>query len=157
MMLKPWRWCPVNLGVGEAYRYSFAEAENLFHADGLAFRVAPASQSRTLGVTLLVIVVGILVCLGYNVLYFDLTLPNGSVGQILDVLDYISNYVLMPVVAIATCVLVGWVLGPKSIIDEVTRNGERFGREKLYVAMVKAVAPVLLLLLLLQSLGVVKL
>ena len=53
MMLKPWSWCPVNLGVGEAYRYSFAEAENLFHADGLAFRVAPASQSRTLGVTLL--------------------------------------------------------------------------------------------------------
>ena len=49
MMLKPWSWCPVNLGVGEAYRYSFAEAENLFHADGLAFRVAPASQSRTLG------------------------------------------------------------------------------------------------------------
>ena len=53
--------------------------------------------------------------------------------------------------------LVGWVLSPKSVIEEVTRNGERFGREKLYVAMVKIVAPVLLVFLLLQSLGVVKL
>ena len=96
---------------------------------------------------------GIIVCLGYNVLYFELRLPNDSVGQVLDVMDYISNYVLMPVVALATCVLVGWVIGPKSIVGEVCRNGERFGREKLYNVMIKVVAPVLLLLLLLQSLG----
>jgi NSS family neurotransmitter:Na+ symporter len=73
------------------------------------------------------------------------------------VLDYISNFVLMPVVAIATCVLVGWVIGPKSIIDEIRRNGERFGREKLYVAMVKVVAPLLLVFLLMQSLGLLSL
>ena len=103
------------------------------------------------------LIAGIIVCLGYNLFYFELRLPNDSVGQILDVMDYISNFVLMPVVAIAACVMVGWVLGPKSIIEEVTRNGERFGREKLYIAMVKIVAPVLLLFLLLQSLGVVKL
>ena len=111
----------------------------------------------TLGVGALTLIVGLIVCLGYNVLYFELTLPNASVGQILDVLDYISNFVLMPVVAIATCVMVGWVLGPKSVIDEVTLGGERFGREKLYVAMVKVVAPVLLVFLLMQSLGLVKL
>ena len=68
-------------------------------------------------------------------------------------LDYISNFVLMPVVAITTCVLIGWVIKPEIIIREVTINGERFGREKLYVMMVRFVAPVLLLLLLLQSLG----
>ncbi|MBQ7886365.1 MAG: sodium-dependent transporter [Clostridia bacterium] len=111
----------------------------------------------TLSVGALALVVGLIVCLGYNVLYFELTLPNASVGQVLDVLDYISNFVLMPVVAIATCLMVGWVLGPKSVIGEVTRNGERFGREKLYIVMVKAVAPALLLFLLLQSLGLVKL
>lgn len=114
-------------------------------------------RKATFGVSALVLVVGLIVCLGYNAFYFELPLPNGSVGQVLDVLDYISNFVLMPVVAIATCLMVGWVLGPKSIIDEVTRNGERFGREKLYVAMVKVVAPVLLVFLLLQSLGVVRL
>ena len=110
----------------------------------------------TLGVSAYALIAGVIVCLGYNLLYFELRLPNDSVGQVLDVMDYISNYVLMPVVALASCVLIGWVLGPKSVIEEVTRNGERFGREKLYVVMIKIVAPVLLLFLLLQSLGLVK-
>lgn len=96
---------------------------------------------------------GLVVCLGYNVLYFELTLPNGTVGQILDVMDYISNYVLMPVVAIASCVLIGWVVKPKTIIDEVTVGNVKFGREKLYVVMVKVVTPIMLLLLLAQALG----
>ena len=108
-------------------------------------------------VTAVSLVLGLLVCLGYNVLYFDAVLPNGSVGQVLDIMDYISNYVLMPVVSIATCIYIGWVLKPKTIIDEVTRNGEKFSREKLYVIMVKFVTPVLLLLLLLQALGIIKL
>ena len=105
-------------------------------------------------------VMGIVVCLGYNVFFFKIILPNTPAGknaQILDILDYISNYVLMPVVSIATCVLIGWVVKPKTVIDEVRRNGEAFGREKLYVVMVKYITPVLLLLLLLQALGVVKL
>ena len=87
-------------------------------------------------------------------LYFELTLPNHSVGQILDVMDYISNFVLMPVVAITTCILVGWIIKPKSIIEEVTLGGFKFGRERLYVVMVKVITPIMLLFLLLQSLGI---
>ena len=111
-------------------------------------------------VAALTTVMGIAVCLGYNVLYFEAVLPNTPVGknaQILDVLDYISNYILMPVVSIVTCVFIGWIVKPKTVIDEVTLGGFRFGREKLYVAMVKYVTPVLLMLLLLQALGVIKL
>lgn len=110
-------------------------------------------------VTLVTLTLGILVCLGYNLFYFDAILPNtpaGKTAQILDILDYISNYILMPVVAIATCVFIGWVVKPKTIIDEVTVNGETFSREKLYVVMVKYVTPVLLFLLLLQALGVIR-
>lgn len=114
-------------------------------------------KHSTLAVAALTLVLGIIVCLGYNVLYFDLTLPNGSVGQVLDVMDYVSNYVFMPVVAIATCILVGWVIKPKTIIDEITLGGLHFGREKLYVVMVKFVTPVMLALLLAQSLGLLKL
>ena len=110
-------------------------------------------QKATIITTLVGLVGGIIVCLGYNVLYFELTLPNGSVGQVLDVMDYISNYVLMPVVAISTCIMIGWTLGPKTIIDEITLGGFKFQREKLYVVMMKFVTPVMLLLLLLQSLG----
>jgi NSS family neurotransmitter:Na+ symporter len=100
------------------------------------------------------------VCLGYNTLYFEAILPNTPAGknaQILDIMDYISNYILMPVVSIATCVFIGWIVKPKTVIDEVTHGGFKFGREKLYVIMVKFITPVLLLLLLLQALGVIKL
>lgn len=58
-----------------------------------------------------------------------------------DILDYISNYVMMPVLSIGTCILVGWMIKPKAIIDEVTLGGYRFRREKLYVVMVKFVIP----------------
>jgi len=100
------------------------------------------------------IVLGIIVCLGYNKLYFELELLNGSVGQILDVMDYISNNILMPFVALVTCILIGWVVKPKTIIDEVTVNGEKFGRKIIYNAVIKFIAPVLLFVLLLQAVGV---
>ena len=115
------------------------------------FRIS--RKKATIGVTVIGLIGGVLVCLGYNVLYFDLTLPNGAVGQILDVMDYLSNSILMPIVAIATCLLVGWVVKPKTIIDEVTLGGLKFGREKLYVVMVKYITPAMLLFLLLQALG----
>ena len=104
-------------------------------------------------------VVGILVCLGYNALYFEAVLPNTPAGknaQILDILDYLSNYILMPVVSIATCIFIGWIVKPKTVIEEVTHGGCKFGREKLYVVMVKFITPVLLTLLLLQALGLIK-
>ncbi len=94
-----------------------------------------------------------IVCLGYNVLYVEIELPNKTVGQILDIMDYISNSVLMPIVAILTCVLVGWVVKPKTIIDEVTKDGSKFGRKHLYVIMIKYITPILLCILLLQSSG----
>ncbi|MCR5623746.1 MAG: sodium-dependent transporter [Lachnospiraceae bacterium] len=109
------------------------------------------------GETVIALTIGIIVCLGYNKLYFELKLPNGSIGQVLDILDYISNYVLMPIVALGTCILVGWVKKPQFIIDETTKNGEKFGRKKLYIVMVKYVAPVLLFVLFLMSVGLINL
>ena len=111
-------------------------------------------KKATLIASIVTYVVGIIVCLGYNVFYFEMTLPNGSVAQILDVLDYISNYIFMPVVAIASCILVGWIIKPKAIVDEITLGGFKFGRKGLYSVMVKVVAPIMLLLLLLQALGI---
>lgn len=111
-------------------------------------------QKATIYSTIYALIVGTIVCLGYNVLYFDAPMPNGGTGQILDIMDYVSNNLLMPVVAILTCILVGWVVKPDTVIDEVTVNGEKFGRKKLYIAMVKFIAPVLLALLLLNALGV---
>ena len=100
-------------------------------------------------------IIGIIVCFGYNVFKFEIKLPNGNPAQILDILDYLSNYILMPVIAIATCILIGWVLGPKTTIDEITKNGEKFHRKGIFIVMIKFVAPTLLTVLLLMSLGII--
>ena len=105
--------------------------------------------------TVVALIAGVVICLGYNGLYFNITLPNGSAAQILDVMDYISNNIMMPVVAIGTCILIGWVLGPKTIIDEAEKTGHKFHRRSLYQFMIRFAAPILLLILLLKSLGII--
>ncbi len=103
---------------------------------------------------IIALVVGILVCLGYNIMYFEASLPNGTTGQLLDIMDYISNNILMPIVAIGTCVLIGWIVKPKTIIDEVEKSGTKMGRKRLYTVMIKFVAPAMLVLLFLKSVGI---
>lgn len=120
--------------------------------DGFKMKRKPA----TLLVLAYGIVAGIIVCLGYNKLYFELSLPNGTVGQILDLMDYVSNNIFMPIVALATCILIGWVAKPKTVIDEVTKNGAKFNRKFIYNATIKVIAPALLVVLLLQALGIIK-
>ena len=73
--------------------------------------------------------------------YFELPLPNGSTAQLLDVMDYISNSFLMPFISLLTSILIGWVVGPQWIIDEVEKNGEHFGRARLYSVMMRYVVP----------------
>ena len=108
-----------------------------------------------MGVFLFGIAAAVVVCLGYNVWYFELKLPNGSTAQILDLLDYISNSILMPIVAFCTCILIGWIIKPKTVINEVEKDGKiKMGRRGLYIVMVKFIAPIMLLVLLLRSLGV---
>ena len=104
--------------------------------------------------TAIALVGGVIVCLGYNVLYFEFKLPNGAVAQILDIMDYISNNLLMPLVAIGTCVLIGWVLKPKAVIEEVEKSGGRFGRKQLYIIMIQYIAPILLVIICLKSVGI---
>lgn len=126
---------------------SILEAVVAIMMDGLH-----VSRRRAIAMESLFALIGaILVSLGYNKLYFNITLPNGASAQLLDVLDYISNNLLMPIVAIATCILVGWVIKPQILIDEVTKNGEKFRRKHLFIVMVKFVAPVLLAILLVES------
>ena len=93
----------------------------------------------------------VLVCLGYNVLYFEYTLPNGAVGQLLDIFDYVSNNLLMPILAICTCILIGWVVKPKLLVGEMRLNGYHFRRKPLYIVMLKYVVPILLTILLLSA------
>ncbi len=105
-------------------------------------------------VTAITAVLAIIVCLGYNVLYFEAVLPNGSTAQILDIMDYLSNNILMPIVAIGTCILIGWIVKPETVVDEVEKTDTKMGRKGLFMVMIKFLAPIMLTVLLLRSLGV---
>ena len=80
--------------------------------------------------------------------------------DILSFFDFFSNSILMPIVAFFTCILIGWVTKPKTITDEVTRNGEPFKRKGLFNVMIKYVAPVCLIIILVTSIltqcGIIK-
>lgn len=97
---------------------------------------------------------GIVVCLGYSKPYLEITLPSGSGATILDIMDFTSNNIMMPLVAIGTCILIGWVVKPKEVIDEVEKTGCKFGRKALYIVMIKVIAPLLLIILFLKSIGI---
>ena len=84
--------------------------------------------------------------LGYGIL--DWIAPLGF--SLLDFFDFISNSVLMPIVALFTCLFVGWVVKPKLVIDEVKLSSS-FSREKLFVVVVRYIAPVCILLILISS------
>ena len=71
--------------------------------------------------------------------------------QFLDFFDFITNSVLMPVVAAATCVFVGYVLGPRAVIGECETEGQAFRAKGLYVIMVKYFAPVLVIAILVSE------
>lgn len=49
--------------------------------------------------------------------------------------DYISNNVLMPVLAAGTCILIGFIAKPKTIIEEATKNGEKFTRKLIFTLL----------------------
>lgn len=113
------------------------------------------SRKRTvLVLTVIYLAASAVIALGYSVFYFEVKLPNGSVGQMLDIMDYISNSVMMPLIALLSTVLIGWIKTPDYVIGEMERNGETFRRKKLYTIMIRYVAPVMMLVLFMQSTGI---
>ncbi len=70
--------------------------------------------------------------------------------QLLDFFDFTSNSVLMPIVALMTCILVGYIIKPKSVIDEVELNG-KFKSKYMFSAMIRYIAPICILAILISS------
>ena len=68
--------------------------------------------------------------------------------DILSFFDYVSNSVLMPLLAFLTTILIGWVVGTKTLEDEITKNGEKFGRRLIFHVMIRYIAPVFLIIIL---------
>ena len=104
------------------------------------------TRAKALGIVIaFVVIAGAIINAGYNGLSF--IEPLGAGSSILDFADFISNSVLMPIVALLTCVFVGWIVKPKTIIDEV-RISSKFSAAGAWTIMIKYIAPVLVIIIL---------
>ena len=106
-------------------------------------------------VILMSILLGLLSTFGYSI-WKDFTI----IGlQFLDFFDFISNSVIMPVVALLTCILIGYIIKPKALIAEIEQSG-KFKRKTLFTVVIKYIAPVCIVAILifsvLEGLGVIK-
>ncbi len=101
------------------------------------------------------VIVGLPSSLGFGI-WKDISLAGLS---ILDMFDFFANSILMPIVALLTCIFVGYVVTPKVLTDEI-EMGKKFKRKKIFVVMIKYIAPVFIVLILVSSvldvLGIVK-
>ena len=111
-------------------------------------------KKTVLVLTVIYLTASAVIALGYSIFYFEVKLPNGSVGQLLDIMDYISNSVMMPLIALLSTILIGWIKTPDYVIEEMESSGDTFHRKKLYRIMIRYVAPVMMFILFLQSTGI---
>ena len=101
-------------------------------------------KKGTIIVSIYVIIMGCIISLGFGPLSFITIIGLG----LLDFFDFISNSILMPIVALLTCISIGFFIKPQTIIDEVEIN-KPLKEKKFYILMLKWGAPVCLILILL--------
>ena len=104
-------------------------------------------QKSTLVVGAIMIVLGSLSSLGYG----PLACVKIIGMQFLDFFDFLTNSVMMPIAAIATCLLISRVIGLKKIEDEVVLGEGTFKRKKIFNFMIKYLCPIFAAIILLSS------
>ena len=95
----------------------------------------------------IMITLGSLSALGYG--------PLASVTvfgmQFLDFFDFLTNSVMMPIAAIATCLLVSRIVGVEKIEEEVTQEGQPFRRKPVFNFMLRYLCPIFAAIILASS------
>ena len=107
----------------------------------------PRRQAFVAVVTV-VVVLGIFVNAGYNVLSGIQPLGEGS--SLLDFFDFISNSVIMPIVEILTCLMFGWLVKENILAREI-KESSAFKLEKAWTIIIKFIAPVLIAVILIWN------
>ena len=104
-------------------------------------------QKSTLLAGAIILILGSLSSLGYG--------PLAGIKiigmQFLDFFDFLTNSVMMPIAAFATCLLVSRVIGVDKIEEEVTQSGMSFRRKKIFVFMIKYLCPIFAAIILISS------
>ena len=106
-------------------------------------------RKATTVIGVITIALGSLSALGYGPLA-DVTVIG---MQFLDFFDFLTNTIMMPIAAIATCLLISKVVGVQRIEEEVMQNGGKFRRKKIFCFMIRYLCPVFAGIILLSSIA----
>ncbi len=106
-------------------------------------------KGASIFVTVLSLALGIPASLGFGPLSFISWMKL----SVLDIMDFVSNSVLMPIVAFFTCIFIGFIIKPKTLADEVKATDGTFKAEGMYTVVIKWVAPIFLVLILASSIA----
>ena len=98
-------------------------------------------------ITIFTIIIALPSSLGFGILSHIQPL---GMDDLLTFFDFISNSMLMPIVAFLTCIFIGYIIKPQAIIEEV-KISSPFKREKLFVIMIKYIAPIFIIIILISS------
>ena len=104
-------------------------------------------RKSTVFMGVIMILLGTLSCLGYGPLVDFKILGM----QFLDFFDFMTNSVMMPIAAIATCLLVSKVVGVDKLEKEITKDGQPFRRKKIFCFMIKYLCPFFAAIILISS------
>lgn len=104
------------------------------------------SRKKSCGAVIVItLVLGMLSVFGYSV--WDTVTLFGM--QILDFFDFITNNIMMPVLALLTCIMIGYVVKTAYIEEEIMHGEKKFRSKLLYSVMIKYICPVCMVLILL--------
>ncbi len=104
-------------------------------------------KGATVIVGIIMVILGSLSSLGYGPLAFVKIIGM----QFLDFFDFLTNSVMMPIAAFATCILISRVIGVGKIEEEVEADGGSFKRKKVFRFMIRYLCPIFAVIILLSS------
>ena len=104
-------------------------------------------KKATVFIGVIMVVLGSLSSLGYG----PLACVKVIGMQFLDFFDFLTNSVMMPIAAIATCILISRVVGIKKIEDEVLQEGGTFRRKRIFNFMIRYLCPIFAAIILFSS------
>ncbi len=106
-------------------------------------------KKATVLVGMIMLLLGSLSSLGYG------PLANVKIlgMQFLDFFDFLTNSVMMPIAAIAICLLVSKVIGVKRVEEEVLHGESSFRRKKVFYIMIQYLCPIFAVIILISSIA----
>ena len=104
-------------------------------------------HKSTLLIGAIMLALGSLSALGYGPLSGVTVLGM----QFLDLFDFLTNSVMMPIAAIATCLLISKVVGTKKIEEEVLLENGTFRRKRIFNFMIRYLCPIFAAIILISS------